>query len=142
MRRDEMIPVVKDAIDGWAWTSETPVEEAIVDALIAAAGDDDAVFRVRKNAPETSKRISDVVREGTVQDEILDWFITDWHNNDGAGLTDDDLEVLTNRAHQSVSAARNHLVKRGYVTDSGQRRKNRYNNDAVVWVWTGKRVKR
>lgn len=141
MNRAEMIPVVKDAIDGWAWTSETPVEEAIVDALIAAMKDDAAVFRVRKNAPETSRRITDVVREGTVQDHILNQFMLDFSGL-GIGLTDDDLERLTGRAHQSVSAARNHLVKRGYVTDSGQRRKNRYGNPAVVWLWTGKRVKR
>ena len=136
-----MVKVTKDAIDGWAWTSDTPVEEAIVDALIAAAGDEEAIFRVSRKHPGTSRAIVAAIREGSVQDEILDWFISDSANG-GDGLTDDDLEIVSKRSHQSVSAARNHLVKRGYLTNSGKTRKNRWGNDAVVWSYTDKPVER
>lgn len=51
-----------------------------------------------------------------------------------SGLTDDDLEQMLERSHQSVSGARNTLMKDGLVVDSGRRRKNRYGNDSIVWV--------
>lgn len=51
-----------------------------------------------------------------------------------SGLTDDDLEQMLSRSHQSVSGARNTLMKDGLVVDSGRRRKNRYGNDSIVWV--------
>jgi hypothetical protein len=135
-----MVKVTKDAIDGWAWTSDIPVEETIVDALIAAAGDEDAVFRVSRKHPGTSRAIVAAIREGSVQDQVLALFI-DAHRL-GHGMTDDDVERSLGRSHQSVSAARNHLVKRGYITDSGETAKNRWNNDAVVWRYTGKEVER
>lgn len=50
------------------------------------------------------------------------------------GLTDDEIEVLTGMTHQSASAARNNLMQRGLVTDSGQRRKNRRGLNAIVWI--------
>jgi hypothetical protein len=50
------------------------------------------------------------------------------------GMTDDELEVVTGRSHQSVSGARATLKKDGWVADSGKRRPNRYGNEAVVWV--------
>ena len=51
------------------------------------------------------------------------------------GLTDYDLEALTGRTHQSVSATRKlSLVDRGLVVDSGRRRLNQYGNLAIVWI--------
>lgn len=50
------------------------------------------------------------------------------------GMTDDELEQALDRAHQSVSAARNRLVADGWLRDSGRTRRNRYGNDAIVWL--------
>ena len=50
------------------------------------------------------------------------------------GLTDFQIEETTGLAHQSASAARNNLMQRGLVTDSGLRRKNRRGHDAIVWI--------
>lgn len=55
------------------------------------------------------------------------------------GATDDELEQLTGRSHQSVSAARNSLMHDGHIVGqmrAGQpvRRSTRYANQAQVWV--------
>jgi hypothetical protein len=135
-----MIEVIDDAIKGWEWAGEPNLPDVIADALIAEAGDEDAVFRVSRKHPGTSKAIVAAIREGSVQDQVLAKFI--YANHVGEGRTDDEIEVMLGRSHQSVSAARNHLVKRGYLTDSGKTRKNRWNNDAIVWQYTGKPVER
>lgn len=50
------------------------------------------------------------------------------------GYTDDELETVMGRSHQSVSAARNGLVKDGLLVDSGEKRPTRYGAEATVWV--------
>lgn len=60
------------------------------------------------------------------------------------GLTDDELELLTDKAHQSVSATRRGLVLKGYIHDTSVRRKTRYGNEAIVWgptPWAVQRVR-
>lgn len=109
--------------------------EELADAIIRSQGDDSAEFRVRKDAPETSKAIVDKIRTGSLQDRLLTQF--QWSE---MGWTDDELEQRTGRSHQSVSATRNTLMRKGYVVDSGDRRKTRSGNDAIVWVWTGKGI--
>jgi hypothetical protein len=52
------------------------------------------------------------------------------------GRTDDELESLTGRPHQTISSARNWLVQAGWVQDSGNRHKTRSGRPAVVWVLT------
>jgi hypothetical protein len=135
-----MIEVIDDAIKGWEWASDMPLPDVIADALIAEAGDPDAVFRVSRKHPGTSKAIVSAIREGTLQDQVLAKFI--YASHVGEGRTDDEIEVMIGRSHQSVSAARNHLVKRGYLTDSGKTRINRWGNQATVWQYTGKEVER
>lgn len=51
-----------------------------------------------------------------------------------AGLMDDDLEVWLGMTHQSVSARRNGLVRKGLVCDSGRTRQTRSRRKAVVWI--------
>lgn len=92
--------------------------------------DPNAVTKVRRNAPDTSKAIEP--RLGTLQADVLE--MIRWK-----GSTDDELEVALRRSHQSVSASRNTLARKGLIRDSGLRRKNRYNNDAIVWVATDRR---
>jgi hypothetical protein len=55
------------------------------------------------------------------------------YRNDGVGLTVDQLEQLLDRSHQSVSARVNELRDKGWVRDSGQRRKTRSGRKAIVW---------
>ncbi len=50
------------------------------------------------------------------------------------GRTDDELEVATQLAHQTISARRRTLVLKGRVCDSGHRRRTRSGRKAVVWM--------
>lgn len=55
----------------------------------------------------------------------------------GVGYTDEQLERRLGKSHQTVSSARNWLVKAGWVTDSGVRRRNAGSKrDAIVWTLT------
>ena len=49
------------------------------------------------------------------------------------GLTVDQVEVVLNRPHQTVSARVNQLRDSGWVCDSGMRRKTRSGRNAIVW---------
>lgn len=112
--------------------------ECVVDDLLPLLGDDDAEFHVRRDAPDTSKAIVESIRKGSLQEEMLGYFIRGTVNAMSTGYTDDEMEVAMHRSHQSVSATRNTLVRKGYLVDSGARRRNRWNNEAIVWIWTGK----
>ena len=48
-------------------------------------------------------------------------------------LCDHELEEITGRTHQSVSATRNTLMNSGWVEDSGKRRKTPQGNFAIAW---------
>ena len=142
MNRKQLIAAVDNMIADNPWVYASPDSvEAIIDCVIAAQGDDDAEFHVRKDAPETSKAIVEKIREGTIQDAVLTLFVN-LYRAGGIGATDDDIEVTLRRSHQSVSSARNTLVKRGYLVDSGYTRPNRYGNMAIRWTYTGKTVVR
>lgn len=52
------------------------------------------------------------------------------------GCTVDELEVRLVRSHQSVSARVNELRDKGWVRDSGERRKTRSGRNAIVWTPT------
>lgn len=103
-------------------------------------GDDDAEFRVRKNAPDTSKAIVDKIRSSSLQAVMLRAFQMPTRA-DGTGWTDDELEVYFQRTHQSVSATRNTLMRKGYVEPTEARRKTRSGNPAIVYAWTGKEAR-
>ena len=92
--------------------------------------DPNAQTKVRRNAPATSKAVEPKL--GSLQHDVLE--MIRWK-----GATDDELEASLRRSHKSVSASRNTLVRKGLIRDSGQTRKNRYNNDAIVWVATDRR---
>jgi hypothetical protein len=95
-------------------------------------GNDRARFEVSPDHPDTSRAIVDKIRGGSLQHVMLTRFIG------GGSYTDDELEVAMGRSHQSVSATRNTLVRKGFLTDSGERRTNRWGNEAIVWTWTRK----
>ena len=54
-----------------------------------------------------------------------------------AGVTDDDLERLTDLRHQTVSARRRELVLAGFVYDTGERRRTSSGRLAAVWKAAG-----
>lgn len=93
-----------------------------------------ALSGVRPDAPDTSHALAArlaPLRERTVRLALFA-AVAAWTPAQG-GLTDDDLERILKRAHQSVSATRNALVADGWLEDSGARRETRYGNPAVVW---------
>ena len=55
----------------------------------------------------------------------------------GYGLSVDQIEIILNRSHQSVSARVNELRDKGWVRDSGHRRRTRSGRKAIVWEPTG-----
>lgn len=71
-------------------------------------------------------------RYGTRRREVFDLI----HKAGDRGMTDDELESVSGRSHQTVSATRNTLMNDRLIADSGQRRATRYGNDAIVWVVT------
>ena len=82
--------------------------------------------------PETSRLAYRVAQLRTGSRRKEQWTII--HHAGADGCTDDEVEQITGRSHQSVSATRNSLMEDGLVVDSGMRRKTRYGNDAIVWV--------
>lgn len=85
--------------------------------------------KVRSGAPDTSKAIEPKLNSGLW--EVLKWLRTT--SGLAGGFTDDELEMLSDRTHQSISAARRNGVLRGLIYDSGQRRNTRSGNKAIVW---------
>ena len=143
MNRLELIEAATEALaeaDPYLndWTPEATL---VIDAILPLLGDDSAEFRVGRNAPDTSREMSEKVKRGTLQDEVLDLFMN-LYRAGGVGATDDDIKVSLKRSHQSVSGARNTLVRKGYLIDSGYTRLNRYGNQAIRWEYTDKVVER
>lgn len=50
------------------------------------------------------------------------------------GSTCDELEVLCGLSHQCCSARVNGLMRKGIISDSGDRRSTRSGRKAIVWV--------
>jgi hypothetical protein len=145
MNLKQMTEVIETAIEAMPHAKRLYPDlyaEDIANAVIAAQGDDSAEFHVRRDAPETSRAVAPRIREGSLQDDVLRLFINLAHTGVAIGATDDDIEVSLKRSHQSVSGARNTLVRKGYLVDSGERRPNRYGNMAIRWTYTGKPVER
>jgi len=72
---------------------------------------------------------------GKLARQCFDEIASVWRN-DGVGMTVDALEQTLNRSHQSVSARVNELRNKGWLTDSGVRRKTRSGRPAIVWTPT------
>jgi len=52
------------------------------------------------------------------------------------GFSDQDLEQWSQRPHQTVSSARNDLVRTGWLYDSGKRMTNIRNREMILWKMT------
>lgn len=91
---------------------------------------DENLVRLNASPTDTQRKAAErkMPRSGTQQAEILT--LIRMHG----GLTDEQIEDLTGASHQSASAARNALMNKGWVLDSGDRRKNRNGNEAIIWI--------
>lgn len=73
-------------------------------------------------------------RYGTVRAHVL---ATIDARPEGFGATDDELEALTGRSHQSLSACRNSLMRDGLIEPvPGVTRPTRHGNAATAWRTT------
>lgn len=88
--------------------------------------DSNATPHVRRAAPDTSHLVAPKL--GSQMDRVLSAI------RSLQPLTDDALEEHLGLTHQSVSAARNALVRRGLVVDSTRRWPTRSGNKAILWV--------
>jgi hypothetical protein len=96
---------------------------------IAARPLKSSVGYVGRDHPETAHAME---RKALGQAGTLRFFI--WNLlNDFGPLTDDEMEQVLERSHQSVSGSRRTLVIDGWVRDSGRKKLNRYQNEAIMW---------
>lgn len=108
----------------------------IVEATRARqAQSSDNVSWISSRHPDTSQQTLAMYlgKTGTLRESVYN--AIDHRGVEGA--TDDELEIELGRAHQSVSGARNSLMKDGLLEDSGLRRTTRYGNPAIVWYIAG-----
>lgn len=96
------------------------------------------------HSPMTSHTAVKAMRSGTMKHKVF-WLIASRTN----GLTDYETEQILMRTsalsgkHQSVSGARNRLMRDGYVEDSGKTRLTDSKSPAIVWVvteWARQRI--
>ena len=80
----------------------------------------------------TSRDVSDMAYESTKKKRprVESLIITELNKSP---KTDDELEVVLDMRHQTVSACRRSLVKRGVVEATGDLRKTRSGRQAQVW---------
>lgn len=92
------------------------------------------VTRTGHAHPETSHHAAEIVlpRTGTLR-HTLYRAILQATSTPKRGMTDGDLEDLTGRKHESVSASRNTLMNDGLIRDSGLRRLTDSGSTAIVW---------
>lgn len=96
---------------------------------------DRAVAPVGHAHPETAQTAALIarLRAGSRRKEAFDVI----RNAGVRGLTDDEMEGVTGRSHQALSATRNTLMNDGLIVDSGQRRPTRYGHPAIAWCAVG-----
>lgn len=58
------------------------------------------------------------------------------------GMTCDEIEIVTERAHQSVSARVHELARAGLLVNAGKRRRTRAGRLAVVFVVQGTKLRK
>lgn len=115
---------------------------ARLEALMVTEPTDDN-GRYVEGSPTTSRDAALSIRRGSLKRRVIDEIyqagfarsmLRRHYDDSPGGCTDDELEQLIRRSHQSVSSARNALVADGWLYDSGDRRTNRSGRKAVVWA--------
>ena len=85
---------------------------------------------VPTNGVRTSKQAAESIKDDTSRLRRLVWSTIYLHN----GLICDEVEVITNLKHQTASARIYELHQRGWLVDSGYRRRTRSRCLAIVWI--------
>lgn len=75
---------------------------------------------------------ADLPVKGSTRRKIIQVVTAHWDCY-GVGMTDAELEGRLRKSHQTVSAARNELVKRGWLRDTGATKLTQYKREAVAW---------
>jgi hypothetical protein len=88
--------------------------------------DEPDYFEVGAEHPDTSHEMAAGFDTTTLKEQILAALAS-------GPKTDDAMEILLGRSHQSLSGCRRSLVKDGKVEDSGMRGVTRYGNSAILW---------
>ncbi|QDP65621.1 MAG: hypothetical protein GOVbin1454_15 [Prokaryotic dsDNA virus sp.] len=82
---------------------------------------------------DTSKEAADSMRKiaPSIEREVLGHFLVDYNRS---GFTDDELEDLMGKSHQTVSARRRGLETKGVIEKTGMKRKTRSGRNANVYA--------
>lgn len=125
---------VQQLSDGTYWKAVSDLEAAIV-AHQALGLDATSQPIIGNNTTDTSAAAGASLRGLTgylaqrVNDEI---FVT--YKRGAVGLTCDQVEIALHGSHQSMSARVNELRDKGWIVDSGTKRKTRSGRLAIVWT--------
>mgnify|MGYP001814868200 CR=1 FL=1 len=86
------------------------------------------------NKTDTSRAAADSMADsvGPLAQRCFDEIMVVFRN-EGVGLTCDQIEQLVDGRHQTISARVNELRDKGWIMDSGNRRKTRSGRPAIVW---------
>ena len=106
-----------------------------LDDHLAKISDQAGAFNPGSPTSEDAAQLSRVFA-GSVRHRIVAEIRSVGFNSALIGLTDDELERRLNKAHTTVSSARNWLVHAGWLTDSGVTRLTRGRREATVWKLT------
>lgn len=107
---------------------------AELDAFLAPLEDTQGAFAPGSTTSEQASLAP--LRHGSVRRRIVDEIRTMGLRQFALGLTDDELEQRLNRAHTTVSSARNWLCQAGWLQATDRVRKTRSGFDATVWELT------
>lgn len=99
---------------------------------------DRPVVRTGHQHPETSELagLQARLQAGTRRRQVFDCIARSM----STGMTDDEIERMMGKSHQTISATRNTLMNDGLIVDSGQRRRTQFGNQAIVWVTWGQKI--
>lgn len=132
---------VEDGDTGYCDRCSLPVKHPCHTAapqapLLAPVGDPIAPVRLHQTSTSHRATARALPKSGTVKAAIFAII-----SNRPHGATDDELEVILGRTHQSVSASRNALMNDGWIEPlladgSEVTRRTRSGNDATVWTAT------
>ena len=99
-------------------------------AALFAAGERVGVPYAAHSDTSKAAAVSQRHKSGTDRARVLAFIRGCGH----LGATDDEIEVQLSLRHQTASARRNGLAKRGEVINSGRKRPTRTGRRAAVWV--------
>ena len=109
-------------------------QKALRDKEPLRSVDDNAVV-VAKKARTTSRKAAEIIepKTGTLRRRIYDFL----ESRGVHGATDEEIELALGISGNTVRPSRGTLVTDGFVSDTGETRKNRNGHDCIVWAVGG-----